>query len=205
MVGHNRRYSQHTAKIRESLANRKSPLVLTMRINAGFVPAEHWVHSDREGRSRIVGEGTHFVDLALAIVGADIASVHAIRVSADDESVINNDNFCALLRFADGSNANLVYTAQGPKAVPREVIEVFSEGRTIVSTDFRTTEFFGFPGKKRFATSSQNYGYEEEISHFLAAVQGRAPLEPGLPTMLHTMKAAFAIERSLAEGVTVNL
>lgn len=205
MVGHNRRYSRHTEKMKEWLAQRTAPLVMTIRINAGFVPPDHWVHSEREGRSRIVGEGTHFIDLMVALVGSEINSVHAMRVCGDDKTVVNNDNFGALLRFSDGSIANLIYTAQGPRTVSREVIEIYSEGRTIVSTDFRSTEFFTPSGRKRFSTGKQNYGYEEEIAHFIGAVQGRLTLEPALSSMVHTMKVVFAIERSLAEGVQVSV
>jgi polar amino acid transport system substrate-binding protein len=199
-VGHNRRYSPHTAKIRNWLERRSTPLVMTMRINAGFVPPEHWVHRESEGRSRIVGEGTHFIDLAIAIIGAEIVSVDAVRVRGDDKTVINNDNYCAHFGFADGSIASLVYTAQGPRTVSREAIEIFSEGTTISSTDFRTTERYTASGRTRFSTRSQDYGYEDEISRFVGAVQGDAPLEPGPSEMIHTMRIAFAIERSLAEG-----
>lgn len=200
MVGHNRRYSPHTVRIRSWLERRTAPLVMTMRINAGFVPPEHWVHRESEGRSRIVGEGTHFIDLAIAIVGAKIVSVDAVRVRGDDKTVINNDNYCAQLGFADGSIASLVYTAQGPRTVTREVIEIFSEGNTISSTDFRTTDRYTAGGRTRFSTRAQDYGYEDEISRFVGAVQGRAALEPSQSEMIHTMRIAFAIEQSLAEG-----
>jgi predicted dehydrogenase len=200
MVGHNRRYSPHIAKIRSWLERRSAPLVMTIRINAGFVPPEHWVHRESEGRSRIVGEGTHFIDLASAIIGAEIVSVDAVRVHGDDRTVVNNDNYCAQLAFADGSIASLVYTAQGPRTVSREAIEIFSEGTTIASTDFRTTERYTASGRTRFSTRAQNYGYEEEISRFVAVVRGQAVLEPTPGEMIHTMRIAFAIERSLAEG-----
>lgn len=205
MVGHNRRYSPHVAKIRSWLERRSAPLVMTIRINAGFVPSEHWVHRESEGRSRIVGEGTHFIDLASAIIGAQIVSVDAVRVRGDDRTVVNNDNYCAQLTFADGSIASLIYTAQGPRTVSREAIEIFSEGTTIASTDFRTTERYTASGRTRFSTRAQNYGYDEEISRFVAVVQGRAALEPALGEMIHTMRMAFAIERSLAEGRRVFL
>jgi predicted dehydrogenase len=205
MVGHNRRYSPHTARIRSWLERRRAPLVMTLRVNAGFVPSDHWVHSEKEGRSRIVGEATHFIDLATAIVGAEIDAVHAMRVRGDDATVVNNDNFCALLRFRDGSIANLVYTAQGPRWVSREAIEIFWEGNAIVSTDFRLTELYGANGRSRFSTRAQDCGYEAEIARFVDVVRGRAAPEPTLACMLQTMRAAFAIERSLGEGVPVSL
>ncbi len=49
MVGHNRRYSTHVAAMREWLADRAGPLVLSVRINVGFIAGEHWVHSGSAG------------------------------------------------------------------------------------------------------------------------------------------------------------
>lgn len=205
MVGHNRRYSGHTVWIREQLRNRRAPLVMTIRINAGHVPHDHWVHSEKEGRSRIVGEGSHFVDLAMAIVGSRVTGVHAMRISGDDKTVVNNDNYLALLRFSDGSIANICYTAQGPRSVPREVVEIYSEGNAIVSTDFRLTERYSSDGRTKFSTGSQDYGYADEIAMFAAAIEGAAPMDPGYHDMIHVMRATFAIEKSLAEGVQIDL
>src|SRR3989338_752067 len=56
MVGYNRRFSPHSVKIANYLVNRQAPIVINYRINAGFVPADHWVHSEEEGGSRVIGE-----------------------------------------------------------------------------------------------------------------------------------------------------
>ena len=55
-IGHNRRYSPHSLKVKEFVTGRQSPMVMTYRVNAGFVPYDHWVHSDEEGGGRIIGE-----------------------------------------------------------------------------------------------------------------------------------------------------
>ena len=79
-VGHNRRYSSHMLKVKEFFDSRSRPLVMSMVVNAGFVPADHWVHSTGEGRSRIVGEMTHFLDLFQFLSGSMIAKVYAERI-----------------------------------------------------------------------------------------------------------------------------
>ncbi len=203
MVGHNRRHSPHTAKIRAWLGERRGPLVMNMSINAGFVPPEHWVHAEAQGRSRIVGEMTHFLDLAEAITGAEILEVSAARVAGDDRTVLNNDNLVATLKLSDGSVVALVYSAQGSRSYPRERFEIFSAGNTIVSTDWRKSELFGTKSDK-FATGSQALGYPEEIAAFAAAARG-APLTPDFAGTLRVMHAAFAIEDALATGRTISL
>lgn len=52
------------------------------------------------------------------------------------------------LKFADGSIGDIVYLASGDKAFSRERMEIFCEGKTVVSTDFRETNFH-VAGKKR--------------------------------------------------------
>ncbi|MBI1329812.1 MAG: zinc-binding dehydrogenase [Alphaproteobacteria bacterium] len=198
MVGHNRRYSPHTVKIREWLSGRRGPLVMAMTINAGFVPPEHWVHDDAQGRSRIVGEMTHFLDLAEAITGSAIAEVSAMRVAADNQTILNNDNLTASLRMTDGSVVSLVYSAQGSRSTPREGLQIFSGGMTITSSDWRHSLLAG-PKAEKFSTASQALGYPEEMSRFLSAARGGL-LEPDFAGLLRVMRASFAIEDSLATG-----
>lgn len=204
MVGHNRRYSSHALKMRQWLAGRTQPLVMTIRVNAGFVPSDHWVHRESEGRSRIVGECSHFLDLAEYIAASRIATVSAMRVRGDDRTVVNNDNFAATLAFADGSVASLIYTGQGPRSVPREIIDIFSGGSMIQCTDFRTSEMYPAGGsRQQFRTRSQDYGYEGEIRHFLSVIQGNSTLEPDVRSAMQTMRSVFAIEEALSTGQVV--
>lgn len=205
MVGHNRRYSPHTEKVRGWLAKRASPLVITVRVNAGFIPREHWVHSDAEGRSRIVGEMTHFLDLIEAASSSEIREISAVRVAADDRMVVNNDNLIANIRLADGSIAAIVYSSQGSRSYPREQIEIFSGGAVIVSTDFRKSVLHDKTREEKFSTAAQDYGYASEIRHFIAAAKGEIEVEPRLTSTFRIMRAAFALERSLAIGRPVVL
>ena len=88
-----------------------------MRVNAGFVPADHWVHSEDEGRSRIVGEMSHFIDLLQALTGSLVQRVIAERVSGDNQAIVNNDNVVISLKFRDGSVGNLAYSASELKPI----------------------------------------------------------------------------------------
>ncbi|MFW6163355.1 MAG: Gfo/Idh/MocA family oxidoreductase, partial [Planctomycetota bacterium] len=55
-VGFNRRFSPHARKARELLAGRSEPLAMTMTVNAGDIPPDHWLHDPERGGGRIVGE-----------------------------------------------------------------------------------------------------------------------------------------------------
>jgi hypothetical protein len=107
-IGHNRRFSPHTIRMQEWLAGRQGPCVIHMRVNTGFIPRSHWVHSEDEGRSRIVGEMSHFIDLIQSLTSAEMIRVSAERISADDHSAVNNDNVVVNFKLSDGSVGSLL-------------------------------------------------------------------------------------------------
>jgi predicted dehydrogenase/threonine dehydrogenase-like Zn-dependent dehydrogenase len=137
MVGFNRRFAPMTEDVRQFFARRREAMMLHIRVNAGFIPKEHWIQQ-KEGGGRIVGEVCHFVDWARSVVGCPIQTV--VAHSLPDESRYNRDNLVATLSFADGSLANLIYVANGDKAVPKELFEVFCEGGVARLDDFRSLE-----------------------------------------------------------------
>ena len=200
MIGHNRRFSQHTKKIRTWLQSRATPLVIQMRVNCGFVSASHWVHSEDEGRSRIVGEMSHFIDLLQCLTDSLVTRVYAERISGDNKSSVNNDNVVIVMKFSDGSVGNLTYSASGDKAYSREALEIFFDGKTIFSKDFRISELHGNGKKIVFKTRAQEMGYLEELNHFLSGVAGKETLIVSPEEMFATMETVFAIERSLSSG-----
>ena len=205
MVGHNRRFSPHTQKMQTWLESRLAPLVIQMRVNSGFVPATHWVHSEDEGRSRIVGEMSHFIDLLQSLTGSLVTRIHAERISGDNQSTVNNDNIVIAMKFADGSVGNLTYSASGDKAYSREALEIFFDGKTIASQDFSGSKLHGTGKTVVFKTRGQEMGYVEELKHFTNCVAGKETLVVGPEKIFTTMETIFAIERSLATANVVSL
>ncbi len=187
------------------LKSRNTPLVVQMRVNCGFVSATHWVHSEGEGRSRIVGEVSHFIDLLQSLTNSSVTRVHAERISGDNQSTVNNDNVVIVLKFTDGSVGSLTYSATGDKAYSRETLEIFFDGKTIYSRDFRVSELHGTGKTVAFKTRRQEIGYTEELQHFVNCVSGKETLLVSPDEMFGTMKTIFAIEKSLATANAVSL
>lgn len=204
-VGHNRRYSPHALQIESWLGKRQGPLVLQMRVNAGFIAAGHWVHSDDEGRSRVVGEMSHFIDFIQFITRSPIVRVSAERVSGDNSAVVNNDNIALSFKTRDGSVGSLIYSASGDKAYSREMTEIFFDGKTVVSRDFRISELHQNGKVDTFKTASQEMGYVQELKHFVSLACGQVSPRRTLQQEVSTMEVIFAIEQSLATGSTVAL
>ena len=68
-VGFNRRYAPAGLALRRLVVRLGAPAVIDYRINAGSMPADHWVHDPKVGGGRIVGEMCHAVDLVQFALG----------------------------------------------------------------------------------------------------------------------------------------
>ena len=121
VAGFNRRFSPHTRAIREFFANRGTPMFITYRINAGFVPKESWLHDEQVGGGRIIGELCHFIDWCESIVGATPIDVQSSAISTDDARLTSEDSVAVNIRYDDGSVAAIQYIslAQAPLAKER--------------------------------------------------------------------------------------
>jgi predicted dehydrogenase len=168
-VGFNRRYSPYAARLRELVAERSTPLHLIYRMNAGYLPLEHWTHG-AEGGGRLLGEACHIFDLFRFLVGAPAVEVHAIGVRAARSDVMPLDNFTATMRYAEGSVCSLLYTAQGGRELPKEALELHWDGRSCLLDDYRSLRGFGI--KLRLRTRTQEKGHPEELLAFQRAITG---------------------------------
>jgi predicted dehydrogenase len=199
MVGFNRRFAPLVAAIAEHFAGREHPLVMRYRINAGFIPSDHWVHDPVEGGGRILGEVCHFVDVLQYLAGAPPVRVHAESISGS-ERYRGDDNALLSLRFGDGSVGTIVYTAMGDARFPKEHIEVFGEGRVAALDDFRTLQLVRDGSVKRRRSANQDKGFREEIRRFLEAVQHGGPWPIPFEQSVATTRATLAALESLRTG-----
>jgi predicted dehydrogenase/threonine dehydrogenase-like Zn-dependent dehydrogenase len=199
-VGYNRRFSPHAQKIKEVVKGRHDPLVMIYRVNAGYVPPEHWVHQPEEGGSRIVGEVCHFVDFMQFVTGSDPVKVHAERISGNNRTSVNSDNASAVVKFSDGSLGNIVYTASGDRSFSRESVEIFFEGKVVVMRDFKETMIYYKGRKKNFKTANQQMGYKEELAHFFDLSLGRSSCMLTPHEIFYSTLVTFKIDESLSTG-----
>ena len=61
-VGFNRRFSPCAKRAKELTLNRKNPMLINYRMNAGYIPLDHWTQKS-QGGGRIIGEACHIFDL----------------------------------------------------------------------------------------------------------------------------------------------
>lgn len=203
MVGFNRRFSPHAIRMRELLSARSEPLALTMTVNAGIIPPDHWVHDPVRGGGRIIGEACHFLDLFVFLTGSRIRTVAATMMGG--VAVVKDDKMSIALGFDDGSVGTVNYFANGSKSYPKETLEVFSEGRVLRLENFRVLTGYGFRGFKKLKTWRQDKGHEAEFRAFIGrAAEGGAPLIP-LADLVNVTRASFAALQAATERIVLKI
>lgn len=204
MVGFNRRFSWLAQEMKKFIGQAREPLVLHYRINAGFIPASHWVHDPVEGGGRILGEGCHFIDFANWMVGEAATDVSA-RVLPDNGRYVG-DNAVIQLAYPNGSLAVITYLANSDRCIGKERVEVHTSGRSAVLEDFWTLELAsGGRRSKRRQWFRQDKGHRGECAAFVAAIQDRGPAPISFNDLYTSTSATFAAVESLRSGRTVTV
>lgn len=177
MVGFNRRFSPALLKLKEVLADRRSPLIINYRLNGGYIPPDSWVQNE-QGGGRNIGEACHMYDVFRSLSGAPAESISATSIDPHDLPYLRNDNFCASISYQDGSVGNLIYTALGPKqGMPKERIEVFCDGEAFIVDDYKKL-IKASDGEILWQSDEVDKGHFEELSQLGDAIAtgGTAPI-----------------------------
>lgn len=198
MVGYNRRFSPLARQAREVFQRVSGPLLINYRINAGFLPKEHWTQTE-QGGGRILGEVCHFVDLMQFLTGSEPVGVYALSVAANNAQMPDQDNVIISLRFQNGSVGQISYLACGDKLLSKERIEIFGGGQSFIIDDFKVGEHYA--GGSRRAVKSPGKGHSEEVEAFLHAIREGRPSPIPLDSLALTSVATFAILDSLRTGL----
>ena len=199
MVGFNRRFAPHLQKLKSILSN-SQPKAINYRINAGFIPADHWTQDKDTGGGRIIGEVCHFVDLAMFIAGSLPESLCA---QAMEDPIGLLDTLVVNIRFRNGSIASVSYFANGSKELDKEYLEVFSSGMTGIIDDFRELRIYD---KKRRVERlhNQDKGHKEEVRQFLTAIKEGKPTPISFEEIYYSTKMSFDVINSIQNVITIH-
>jgi predicted dehydrogenase len=111
--------------------------MIEYRLNGGYIATDSWVQGE-QGGGRNLGEACHMYDVFRSLTGSPVKSIAATSIDPGALPYQRNDNFAATIAYQDGSVANLVYTALGPKTgMAKERIEVFCDGDAFIVDDFK--------------------------------------------------------------------
>jgi len=172
MVGFNRRFAPHIVKMKSLLNAHRSPKSVIITVNAGAIPAEHWVQDQEVGGGRIIGEGCHFIDLMRHLVGHPIVDYQSVMIGNAPGVEVRDDKVSITLSFADGSFGTIHYLANGSAAFPKERVEVFCDNAVLQMDNYRLLRGYGWVGFKKMRLLKQDKGQKACASAFVEAVRG---------------------------------
>lgn len=199
MVGFNRRFSSVAEEIKKEFTNLGEPLVVTIRVNAGFIPKDHWSQIPEIGGGRIIGEVCHFIDLMQYFTDAVPVKVYAEAINTSNDKLTSADNLAVNIKFSNGSVGNLTYLANGDKSLPKESIEVFGGGKVGIIHDFRSGSIH--KDNKQIKLKSAGKGHKEEVYRFLDQVKEGKGSPISFESICLTTLTTFKILDSLSTGL----
>jgi predicted dehydrogenase/threonine dehydrogenase-like Zn-dependent dehydrogenase len=197
-VGFNRRFSPYAEAAKGLVNNRVSPLIINYTMNAGFIPKEHWVHTE-EGGGRNIGEACHIYDLFNYLTDSVVEHVCAFSITPKSGQFLLNDNFCATLKYCDGSVCNLIYTALGAKSAQKEKMEIYYDSKMISLSDYKELKLYD-QSEKTIKKGLQDKGHMEELRRFGQALLDKSEnnIIP-IPGLAWATGVSFEVERQIKQ------
>jgi len=199
LTGFNRRFSPYIQKTYELTQNRSNPMIINYRMNAGYIPLDHWVHSN-EGGGRNIGEACHIYDIFTYLTGSKVVEISAHSITPTTSHYSSRDNFIAVMKFEDGSVATLTYTALGSNKYPKENMEVYVDGKVIVMNDYTSLEIIG-SSTKGISTKTMDKGLKIELELFAKTIKSRGIWPIKLWEMIQSTEMAFEVEKCIENRV----
>lgn len=201
-VGFNRRFAPLARSLSSFFAQRHEPMYIHYRVNAGWLPLDHWTHDPEVGGGRIIGEACHFLDFLTFLVGAPPVSVTAHALP--DHGKYREDVVSMTFNFPDDSVGIVDYLANGDKSFPKERVEVFCGGEIAVLDDFVSLQTIR-DGRQTVIKGAQNKGWVEEWK-----AVGRAIREGGMPPipyehLMGVTNATFAAVEAIHQGRSIQI
>jgi predicted dehydrogenase/threonine dehydrogenase-like Zn-dependent dehydrogenase len=194
LVGFNRRYAPAAQRLKEVITRRNTPLMILYRVNAGYLPADHWTHGE-EGGGRIVGEGCHWFDLFNYWTGSQPMTISADAIQPKVEHLQSTDNVVTTVTYADGSVCTLFYTALGHPSVSKECAEIYCDQTIWTLDDFMSLSAHGSPAQG-WQSAAQDKGHLQMLRTFASQILGQTEPSISLENMVSATKIAFLAQQS---------
>ncbi len=189
-VGFNRRFSSYAREAKKHIRNRVNPLMISYRMNVGYLPREHWIQGE-EGGGRIIGEACHILDLFAYFTESRPESVSIDKITPHNDKIMSGDNCVLTVKYQDGSVCTLYYTGLGNSGYGKEFCEIYTDGRIITIDDYKKITGYGIKVQDIRSSVSQK-GQLEELESFYQAIKDGSKYTIGLDDIEGTSRLTFA-------------
>ncbi|HBY58144.1 MAG TPA: oxidoreductase [Candidatus Atribacteria bacterium] len=195
LVGFNRRFSKYAIEIKKHIKDRINPMIINYQMNAGYIPLDHWVHTE-EGGGRIIGEACHIFDLFNYFVDAEIATISVNSINPKTKNISSRDNVVVTLKYKEGSICTLTYTALGDKTYPKESLEIYFDNKIITMKDYKALEGYGVK-IANINSKLSDKGHYEELIAFSQVIKDGTKYPIPLWQIEQATKISFAVEEEI--------
>ena len=193
MVGFNRRFAPAAVEMKKWLTEAPGAKMMSYHVCAGVLAADHWYADPAQG-GRIIGEACHMVDFACFMLG------RPVRVSAQKTAA---DSVSAQVEFAEGSTFQLIYSAEGDSAFPKESIRVFANGLVAECENFMKLTVW--KNRKAKITKHASKGHAEEMAAWLGFLKDGKPHPLPDAQSRQSMRLTFAVMEAVKENRIIEL
>jgi predicted dehydrogenase/threonine dehydrogenase-like Zn-dependent dehydrogenase len=198
IVGFNRRYSPLVLKVKDKMSKMDGPFLMTLRVNAGFVPASRWIQDPALSGGRIIHECCHFFDLFNFLLDQSDPEILVQTAGVNGSTTVARDNLAVTLKYPDGSVASLIYTALGGKSMDRERLEVFGQGTSMVIDDFKELKTYG-QVPTRTTLKGQEKGHAPEFNELSKLLHGEKSTVITTDEVIAATELTFRVDEALRE------
>lgn len=195
MTGFNRSFAPPVKVIADSLVGRNTPMMVNYRMNAGYLPPDHWTRGP-EGGGRNIGEACHIYDLFNCLTGAEVEAVSAFSINPSSPQWGRDDNFTATVKYKDGSVCSLTYTALGAKSHPKERMDVYCDGRVYSLDDYRLLTVDGIK-HSGWKSRTQEKGHYEELVAFAKCLTKGGPWPIPLDRQISSTGISLTVDMAI--------
>lgn len=199
MVGFNRRFAPAAVEARKLLSLQAGPKAVTYQVFAGELPKEHWYANIEESGGRILGEACHFFDFFTYMIGSRPITISALPIGNGNGS----DCLCAQVGFADGSTAQLLYTASGDHAFPKETWRIFCGNAVVECDNFQRLTIY--QRRKKLEHTYSSKGHAEEMKAWREFLKGKCEHPLPYSESRKSMMLTFAALQAVRENRTIGL
>jgi len=195
MVGFNRRFSKYSVETKKYIKDRINPMIINYVMNAGYIPLEHWVHT-KEGGGRIIGESCHVFDLFNYFTDSKVVSISVDSINPRGKNISQRDNVVATIKYEDGSLCTLTYTSLGNNSYPKELCQIYCDGKIITIDDYKKINGYGVKLSNLESKCSEK-GHYEELIEFAKSIKSEENYTIPLWQLKQASEISFLVEQEV--------
>ena len=202
-VGFNRRFAGASVELKKLLRAAPGPKTASFRVMAGQLDPTSWSANHVESGGRVLGEACHFLDYFCFLFESKPARVFGQTTWPTSGRLPFPDSVAAQVEFADGSCGQLLYSAEGDPAWPKEQCTVYGAGFVAEISNFQELTVHRDRGKARQTFSGK--GHAEQMAAWVAFLRGEAEHPLPYDQSRQSMRLTFAVLESIQQGCSVEL